>query len=203
MKRLLTLLIIVLVVAMVSAQDEEEGCTTNPEALIAIVNQLADATEIEDIEQILLDIRLESISQQMTCYDFAEGQTRVNPILNGQMAEVQSETFDGFMMYAGFEIQEEYGEDYIVAMLKVECLYNAANACQLNHDHFFVVGDDGRAIESEFVLSWDDELYLFGGGNTVFEIPFPLRDSETSSYMLVYAPGDDTETVVWFSLENN
>lgn len=209
MRFLSALMLLGLMVVMpVTAQDDEKGCSVNPDAFLPLLDELAstDAEDVEAIEEILLNIRLESITQQVSCYDLPDvGLTRLDPIPLGEAADYEFGDWIGIVRLISLRNidTDDYryltdDERYIEALFEFECTMNAVSTCLINSSqNFILVGSTGRVYEPEYIVGVDSDMTLFGGGRTTYPVIFSVPEGE-DNFVVAFGGSD---IIRWFGGE--
>jgi len=90
-----------------------------------------------------------------------------------------------------FNTEPEEGEEYILIEMKIECLLDQDDTCNISQFSFKLIGDEGVTYDAEWLVSGVDGLLeseeFYGGGVVNGSLPFIIEETD-SDLVFVYEP---------------
>ena len=95
-----------------------------------------------------------------------------------------------------FNTEPEEGEEYILIDMKIECMKDQDDTCNISSFSFKLIGDEGVIYDAEWFISGVDGLLeseeFYGGGVVTGALPFIIKETD-SNLIFLYEPflGDE------------
>jgi hypothetical protein len=90
-----------------------------------------------------------------------------------------------------FNTEPEEGEEYILIEMKIQCMKDEDDTCNISQFSFKLIGDEGVTYDAEWLVSGVDGLLeseeFYGGGVVTGSLPFIIKETD-EDLIFIYEP---------------